>query len=229
MPASGLAEALEEPLGRRKAAVQRLDDDAGQLVGVRRDEALGRGQVVIGRDQHVLLVDAGGRRLGRRERPQLLGKQARHPHIVRAVVGPFKFQDLLPAGKRPRQSQDVHCSLGAGRAEANLVAGRTQPHQLLPQRQRRLGDEGEVRPPRSLPDNGLDHLRPGMPDQRRAPAHRKVVKMPALGVPQRTPLPPVNHNPHPVGDVEFAVGAGRKYAERAVGVAHKSGHVCSVL
>ena len=119
-----LSQRLEKTRLGRNQPLKGLDDHAGDLVGIFRDELPCERGVVEGRHQHAVAHGfRDARRIGNRtweifEPPWDKAHQrfARH-----AVVAALELQDLLAAGMGAGETHGVHVGLGAGADIAQLL------------------------------------------------------------------------------------------------------------
>ncbi len=219
MLGAGAAQALEEAFLGRRAPLQRLYDDRGELGGVLCDDARRGGGVVVGRYQglcHHRRRNAGARGLRLGKIQQAVGKQARHPDLVGAVIGALELENLAAAGGGPCKALAVHRGLGARSAETHALAGGAEPADLLGERQRVLVDVGEVGAELGLTNHRFGHLGPCMPDQRRAPADGEVEKGSAAGIHELAALSPRDDRAKLGRQIELAVGATGENAQRTL-------------
>jgi hypothetical protein len=122
----------------RRAALQGLDDDAGERRGVFADQRLGRLEVIERRHQQTVLgvrgPGTGELRLGKIRQPGR--EQAGDPGLVGAVVGALELEDPRPAGEGAGQALAVHGGLGTRGTKAQALGRRRDPRDLLGQIQR---------------------------------------------------------------------------------------------
>ena len=207
------AQTLEETGDRRRATLQRLDDDAGDVGDVLDDDRPRRREVVERRDEDLVADrrrDAGAGRLGLGEVAQPLRKQAGDADVVGAVIGALELEDLGLGRHRARQALAVHIRLGARGAKSQTVTRRAEPQDRLGERQRVLVDVGEVGAERGLARHRLGHRRVGVADQHRAPANREVEELAAVGVPQPAAVAARDDHRELGRQVELAVRTGRE-------------------
>ncbi len=192
-PRGHLAHRLQEAGLRRDQPLQRLDDDAADLVGVRLDQPHRCLDVVEGRDQHLAahgIGDAGavGHRLGEIREP--LRREGHQRPIGHAVVAALELHDLGLAAKGAGQAHGVEIRLGAGGEEAHLLdAGHRLDDRFgKPDAGLVVGEEGGAA--RDLREHRLGHRRVVVADEHRAGAEqvvdvvvaRDIGDMPALAV-----------------------------------------------
>ena len=163
------------------AALHRLDQDRGQLAGVRADQVERLGAPVV-EDEQVL----GNRRRDadhRRDRRAVPEPRAHGEHAVRVpVVRAGEQRDLAAAGLRAREPQRRHDRLGAGVREGDALHARRRRNQF--------GHlAGEVRLRAEMEAVGELTLERGhhegrlVPEEIHAEAHRDVDVLVAVDVP----------------------------------------------
>ena len=193
------------------------------------DDPLREGGVVVGSDQDVVdrrRRNAGARRVGPGKVQEAVREQARHPDLVGAVIGALELENHAPPGGGPREPLAVHGGLGAGRAEAQPIAGGAHPADLLRHREGVLVHVREVRAERRLAHHRLGHLGSRVSHEHRAPAHGEIEKCGAGGIHDLASLAPADDGAELGGEVEFPVGAGGKHLQRSLcGLVHvRFGH-----
>src|SRR5260370_20223911 len=90
---------------------------------------------------------------------------------------------MRSAGCRVSDTQAEHGRLGSRRHEPDALDARGDGGDALGELYRPAVDRGEVGAERGLTDCGFDHLRMRVTDERSAPGHRHVEKLPTVGVP----------------------------------------------
>ena len=193
MAARDLSQPLEEAGLGRDEALERLDDDGGQLVGVRGDDALDRAEIVERRDQHFGLERVrDARRVGHGS-GEGLGRARRRAHhgiVVGAVVAALELEDLVALAIRARDAEREEGRLRAGGGEAHLLGARHRLADLLGQLDDGLVDHEVRAAALDLLAHRGDHRRMRVAEDERAggqdvvdvlaPAH--VVDLRALAV-----------------------------------------------
>ena len=148
-------------------------------------------------------------------------EQARDPDLVGAVIGALELQDHAPPGRGPRESLAVHGGLGAGCAEAQPLAGGTEPADLFRERQGVLVHAGEIRAERRLAHDRLGHLGPGVSHEHRTPADGKIEVSGAGRILDHATLAPADYRAELGGEIEFSIGAPGKHPQRSLyGLCH---------
>ena len=134
VPIAKLAQALQESRPRRDevhVACDRLDDHAGDLVGMRLERRGDVVEIVVGEHQRLAgdrRRHAGRRGLAEGERPRArLDQQA----VAVAVIAAFELHDLRPPGVTACEPQRRHGRFGPRAHQAHHLDRRQQSAQRL--------------------------------------------------------------------------------------------------
>ena len=121
-----LAETFQEP-GLRwddaHVAGDRLGDDTGYLVWIRREVGFDRVEVVELRDQRVLREGGGDAGAVGHAVGHGAGARSHQQRVGVPVVAALELDDLVSVRESPRQPQSAHRRLGAGAHEPHQVHG----------------------------------------------------------------------------------------------------------
>ena len=215
VPTHSVTQALQKPVNRWDATVQRLDDHGGQIGAVVIENLLRRREVIVRCDQHITLDPrrAGAGRIGLRPLGRVVANEARDALRVLPVVRALEFQNLWPPGRRPCRAQAKHRRLGAAGNEPDSLHARADISDAFRQFHHRSRDGGEIGAPRSGRVGCLEHFRVGMTDERCAPRHGHVEVFAAVGIPDSATGTAVDHRRVSLRDAVFTVGAAGQPAQ----------------
>ncbi len=150
-----------------------LGDDGGDVVAVRGERGLDRGEVVVGQHDRLVRLRAGDARSVR----QREGREARagggEQRVDVAVVAAGELHDLRAAGEPAREPDRRHRRLGAAADQPHLLDGVDAAHDLLGEQHLAgaRGAEGEAARggvAHGLDDRGVrvaEHHRPPRADE----------------------------------------------------------------
>ena len=180
---------------------------------MRRQQRLGRREVVVGRDQHLALDrlrDARRVRHGRGEGLRRAGRRAHQRVVVAAVVAALELHDLVALAEGARGAEREERRLGARGGEADLLAAGHGAADLVGQAHDRLAHHVVGRAVRDLRADGLDHGRMRVAEDQRARAEQVVDVLAPAHVPDARAPPAPDDERQLVGEPRRAEHAARQ-------------------
>ena len=192
----------EAGLGREEA-LEGLDDDGGETVGVHGEQRLHRGQIVVGRDEHLGVDDVRDARRVGHGGGEGLGRPRRRAHqrvVVAAVIAALELHHLVALAPGARRAEREERRLRPRRGETHLLGARDGAAQLVGQHDDRLVDHEVGRPVLELVADGGHHRGVAVAEDHGARAEQVVDVLAPAHVPDLRPAAALDHEGELVGE-----------------------------